>query len=100
MEEKVSKKASIRVRDKMEAAFLWCQDFIEFVGVSVKQNSSNSKAVYFEFEVNSSESVLSALRNDYYNSKSLVEPKTFLMKLEDTSNLLHEALRNSNKENK
>lgn len=85
-------------RDTQEACFLWLQPGFEFRRVFLKKRAMKGHTVMFVFGHGLTENQLASLRNDFYNGKTSVEPKTFLQKLEDVKNILHEALRSGTQE--
>lgn len=84
----------IITRDTHEAAFLWSQPDVEFEKVFSKPRGTSGFTVFFVFRAVVTKVQLATIRGDFYNEKSLVEPKKYLKKLEDVNNILHEALRN------
>lgn len=74
--------------DINQAAFLWCQEQISFVGTAKK-----GSRVLFEFESEAmSEGDLHSLLLDYSNERSSVEPKQFCEKQTSLRGWLSNAL--------
>ena len=71
----------IITRDTEEAAFLWSQPDVTFVKVHTQPRGTSGLTVFFTFTAEMSNSQLNTVRGDFYNEKSLVEPKKFLKKL-------------------
>jgi len=91
----MEEKSEVQTRDTEEATFLWLQPEIEFKNVFLRSRSTGGHTVVFVFEHILTDGQLSMLRNDYYNGKTLVEPKAHIRRLEDLKNILHEALRST-----
>ncbi len=78
-------------KDVEEAAFLMCQDGLEFDSAECRPKRSGGVAVFFRF-TGLSDVEIGAIRKSYFNRNSLVEPKMFYRYLQDIRGILHEAL--------
>ena len=86
----------LSTKDVCEAAFLWCQDGIDFLRVE-RQKGKRRPIIFFYFGADEAID-LSLLRRDYFNDNTLVEPKAFMQKLENIKNILHSSLSMDDKE--
>lgn len=82
-------------KDIEEAAFLMCQEGVEFHRADTKPKA-NGVAVFFVFQ-GVEEVSFDKLRREFFNRHALVEPKAYVQALTDIRNVLHDALRNAKK---
>ena len=70
----------IRTKDADEAAFFWTQSGIEFCGIELKTKPNQKimkKTLWFIFDSDLDEEQFHELKEDYYNGRTLVEPREY-----------------------
>ena len=85
----------VSTKDLDEAALFWCQDGAAFVGADpVARKGKGGLTVFFRIKVAvENEDAVRQLRRDYYNGKTLVDPRLFSSRQNDLRNILFAALR-------
>jgi len=68
----------IRTKDADEAAFFWVQQGVELSGTELEELWHHRKVLWFVFEAAGwDQPRLDAVRNDWMNGKTLVEPRAY-----------------------
>ena len=78
-----------RTKDAEEATFYWMQDGIRFTTTDLKRKRWKN-VIWFVFETDMDEAQLEALRTDYWNGATKVEPRAYAQKRAEIKNIIKE----------
>ena len=82
-------KMEFRTKDAEEATFYWMQDGIRFTTTDLKRKRWKN-VIWFVFETDMTEEQLEALRTDYWNGATKVEPRAYAQKRAEIKNIIKE----------
>lgn len=81
----------IKTKDADEAAFFWTQTDFELSDTEIV-DGFRKKVLWFVFTSTLTEEQINALKNDYRNGKTLVEPKQYANKRAEIKGIIREKL--------
>ena len=79
----------IRTKDADEAAFFWVQDGVVLAGTELEEPWHRRKVLWFVFDAADwDQPRLDAIRNDYLNGKTFVEPRAYAARRAEVKNMI------------